>query len=339
MTRFGWMIGLALLAAGSARAEDLRILSSTDSDAFAPVIAAFEAREPGVTVSYTEMDTLPIYEAIIGNRLPVQPDIVISSAVDRQFRLANDGYALPHRSPATAKLPEWARFADAAFGFTYEPLIFVASRRAFAGKILPKSRAELLALIALDGPSLAPIATYDPVTSGVGNLLGKIDYATNSQWSPFIARLAQHGMKTYCCSGEMLTALDRGDVSIAFNVLGSYAELRQTQGADIEIVYPADYTLVISRVALALKTTAHPRAAKAFLDFLLSTEAQTLLARQTHLSAILPIAAPGLSPATVKEQAPGPLRPIALDAQLLAYSDRMHDEQFLTLWRSLVPLK
>lgn len=338
MRRFGWVLTLAILA-GAARAEDLSILSSTDRDAFAPVIAAFQAREPGITVSYTEMDTLPLYDAIIEDRLSVQPDIVISSAVDRQFRLANDGYALPHRSPVTAKLPDWARFADAAFGFTYEPLIFVASRRAFAGKPLPKSRADLLALIARDGAALAPVATYDPVTSGVGNLLGKIDYATNSQWSPFIARLAQHGLKTYCCSGDMLTAIDRGEVSLAFNVLGSYAELRRAQGADIEIVYPADYTLVISRVALALKTTPRPRAAKAFLDFLLSPEAQTLLARQTHLSAILPIAAPGLSPATVKDQATGPLRPIALDAQLLAYSDRMHDEQFLTLWRSLVPSK
>lgn len=336
---FGWIVGLALLAASSAGAEELRILSATDRDAFAPIIAAFQAREPGVTVRYTEMDTLPIYEAVIGGHLAVQPDIVISSAVDRQFRLANDGYALVHRSPATAKLPDWARFADAAFGFTYEPLIFVASRRAFAGGALPRSRADLLALIDRAGSALAPVATYDPVTSGVGNLLGKIDYATNSQWSPFIARLARHGLKTYCCSGEMLTALDRGEVSIAFNVLGSYAELRQTQGADIDIIYPDDYTLVISRVALALKTTLQPRAAKAFLDFLLSVEAQTILARQTHLSAILPIAGPGLSPATVKEQATGPLRPITLDAQLLAYSDRMHDEQFLTLWRSLVPSK
>lgn len=336
MTWFGGLLALICIA-GAARAEVLTILSSTDRAAFAPIIAAFQAREPGTIITYTEMDTLPLYDAITENRLPVQPDIVISSAVDRQFRLANDGYALPHRSPVTAKLPDWARFADAAFGFTYEPLIFVASRRAFAGKPLPKSRADLLALIAQDGASLAPVATYDPVTSGVGNLLGKIDYATNSQWSPFIARLAQHGLKTYCCSGDMLTALDRGQVSLAFNVLGSYAELRRAQGADIAIVYPADYTLVISRVALALKTTAHPRMAKAFLDFLLSVEAQTLLARDTHLSAILPISAPGLSPATVKDQATGPLRPIALDAQLLAYSDRMHDEQFLTLWRSLVP--
>lgn len=338
MRGIGWFLAL-ILVAGAVRAETLTILSSTDRAAFAPVIAAFQAREPGTTVSYIEMDTLPLYDAIVEDRLTVQPDIVISSAVDRQFRLANDGYALSHRSPATAKLPDWARFADAAFGFTYEPLIFVASRRAFVGKSLPKSRADLLALIAREGATLAPVATYDPVTSGVGNLLGKIDYATNSQWSPFIARLAQHGLKTYCCSGDMLTALDRGAVSLAFNVLGSYAELRRAQGADIEIVYPADYTLVISRVALALKTTAHPRTAKAFLDFLLSVEAQTLLARDTHLSAILPIAAPGLSPATVKDQATGPLRPIALDAQLLAYSDRMHDEQFLALWRSLVPPK
>lgn len=334
-----WYLGFffSVLAVSGVRAEPLTILGSTDRDAFAPILAAFAVREPSVQVSYHELDTLPLHEGVLTDTLPFTPDLVISSAVDRQFRLANDGYALPHRSAATAKLPPWARFADMAFGFTYEPLIFVASRRAFAGLPLPKSRADLLARLADAGAGLAPVATYDPVSSGLGNLLGKIDYATNSQWSPFIAKLARHGLKTYCCSGEMLTALDRGEVSLAFNVLGSYAELRRRQGAAIDIIYPADYTLVISRVALILRTTRQPRAARAFLDFLLSPDAQAILAREAHLSALLPLPGPGLSPATIKDLASGPLRPIGLDAQLLAYSDRMHDEQFLALWRSLVP--
>ena len=330
------ILALLFFFTGIAQAEPLIIVGSTDRAAFAPLIAAFEQQARGTSVTYHEMDSLPLHQAILDGTLPFAPDIIISSAIDRQFRLAHDGYALPHRSAVTARLPPWARFADSAFGFTYEPLIFVASRRAFAGRKLPGSRAALLALLAENNGELGPVATYDPVTSGLGNILGKIDHATNSQWAPFVTRLAQHGLKTYCCSGDMLNALDRGDVSLAFNVLGSYATQRQAAGAEIDLIYPADYTLVIARVAMILRSAAHPRTAARFIDFLLSPDAQTILARETYLSAILPIPAPGLSPATIKEQATGPLRPIALDATLLAYSDALHQQGFIALWQSLV---
>jgi len=335
MMRWGLALCALVLASAMARAEPLVIASSTDQAAFAPILAAFATHAPDIALRYHELDSIPLHAAVLTNRLPEPADIIISSATDRQFRLANDGFALRHRSVLTARLPDWAKFADSVFGFTYEPLVLVASRHALAGRQPPGSRAAMLALLEGDGDMLAPVATYDPLTSGLGNLTGKIDHATNSQWGPFITRAAQHGLKTYCCSADMLAALDRGEVSLAFNVLGSYAAQAQAAGSQIEILYPADYTLVIARTALILRTTRHPRAAGRFIDFLLSDEAQALIAGPARLSAILPNAGPGLGITSIRAQAGGPLRPVALDATLLAYSDPLHQQAFVRLWQAL----
>lgn len=335
MTAWLLALGFVLLSLSQARAEPLVIASSTDTAAFAPILAAFAAQAPEIELRYHEMDSIPLHAAVLAGTLPEPADIIISSAVDRQFRLANDGFALHHRSTRTARLPDWARFADAVFGFTYEPLVLVASRQALAGRPPPVSRAALLDLLEREGEALAPVATYDPLTSGLGNLSGKIDHATNSQWGPFITRAAHHGLKTYCCSADMLAALDRGEVSLAFNVLGSYASQAQAAGSQIDILYPADYTLVIARTALILRSARHPRAASRFIDFLLSDDAQTLLAGPARMSAILPVPGPGLGVASIRVQAAGPLRPVALDATLLAYSDPLHQQAFVRLWQAL----
>jgi iron(III) transport system substrate-binding protein len=90
------------------------------------------------------------------------------------------------------------------------------------------------------------------------------------------------------------------------------------------IVEPEDFTVAIARVAVIPADAPHPAAAGRFVDFLLSPAAQALLGDE----ALLP--AGGSAPA-----ARAPVRPIPLNATLLAFTDPMRRRAFIDLWSTV----
>ena len=67
----------------------LNILSSTDIDIFDEVMTDFSELNSDLSVTYTVASTKDIYEVI--NSGSTEFDIVMSSAMDLQIKLANDG--------------------------------------------------------------------------------------------------------------------------------------------------------------------------------------------------------------------------------------------------------
>ncbi|MGH8081963.1 MAG: ABC transporter substrate-binding protein, partial [Lysobacter sp.] len=132
----------------------------------------------------------------------------------------------------------------------------------------------------------------------------------------------------------------KGELALAYNVLGSYAQARIDAGAPLGIVLPEDYTLVLLRTALIPRTAAHAAEAGRFLDYLLSPRGQGMLARHVGLQPVL--RAPGApGPAALGPQARDgvrvrALRPIPLGPGLLVYLDALKRRQFLDAWRSTV---
>lgn len=73
--------------------QTLRILSNTDTRFFAPIIESFLATQPSLSIDYLVTGSADLYDTF--RTSPAEFDVVISSAMDLQFKLANDGYALP----------------------------------------------------------------------------------------------------------------------------------------------------------------------------------------------------------------------------------------------------
>ncbi|RYD47615.1 MAG: HAMP domain-containing protein, partial [Sphingomonadales bacterium] len=134
----GFAVAALLLAPGGAEAKStnypapdgssettLTIVGVTDTPLFAAFIAGFQESRPEVTVVYEEMDSLPLYRQFLDGTLPVEPDLLISSASDLQLKLANDGYALAYDSPYLGDLPDWAHWRNEVFGFTFEPAVII----------------------------------------------------------------------------------------------------------------------------------------------------------------------------------------------------------------------
>ena len=126
----------------------------------------------------------------------------------------------------------------------------------------------------------------------------------------------------------MLQAVAQGRQAIAYNVIGSYALERARTDPRIGVAFLQDYTLVTSRIAFIAREAAHPAAAKLFLDFLLSREGQSLLARRSLWPVRTDVAARRLPAAQA--------RPIRVGPQLLVNLDRVKRQRFLRDWTAIL---
>ncbi len=144
--------------------------------------------------------------------------------------------------------------------------------------------------------------------------------------------LGETTARLFATSAEILDAIERDEVLIGYNVLGSYALARQQAGAPIGIVLPRDYTLWMSRVVVIPRAAAEPVTAKLFVDYLLSPRGQATVAATPGMRALVQAGgAAGFPP-----DAASSAQPITLGPSLLVFLDRMKHERFLADWGAAI---
>ncbi|HRO13308.1 MAG TPA: ABC transporter substrate-binding protein, partial [Amaricoccus sp.] len=314
---------------GSERAATrLAVLGTTDVALVAPLFEAFVAAMPEVAVSYEQHGSNDLHAlasaACHGETVPA--DLVVSSAVDLQVKLVNDGCAQPHHSLPTAALPPDANWRDELFGVTEEPAVIVYNRRLVPAAEAPRSRFDLIDLLRpADSRYAGRVATYDIEASGLGYLFAFADSQQATTFGSLIEAFARSGAVATCCSAEIIDAVAEGRYLLAYNVLGSYALDRAAHDRRIAVVAPEDYTLVLSRAALIPKGAANPTAAGLLIDFMLSDPGRAALA-STHL--LFPFAE------DLPDDEASLYRPIPLSPTLLLGLDRQKQASFLARWRA-----
>lgn len=297
----------------------LTILSTTDTEFFAPLITGFLDGREGVAVDYTVASSAEVVRAIRdeGARF----DVVVSSAMDLQTKLANDGLAQRHRPDTAADLPDWAIWNDMVFAFTEEPAAIVLSRAAWGDLPLPSTRQELISILRENADRFrGRIGTYDVRTSGLGYLFATQDARSSDTYWRLTEVMGALDARLYCCSSDMLDDVISGDLALAYNVLGSYAASRSDGAADVVLILPTDFTTIMQRSILIPRTAERPDLARAFTDYVLGAAfgGETPLGRPESLSAT----------------GESSLRRIRLGPGLLVYLDRFKRESFLAEWES-----
>jgi iron(III) transport system substrate-binding protein len=272
------LLALALAAAAPALAEPeavagygpaaaatrLLVQGTTDIPLFAPALEAFVADRPGLRVDYEQWGSIDLYALARAACEGTRPaaDLVISSAVDLQVKLVNDGCALPHLSSQTGMLPPAANWRDELFGVTREPAVIVYNTKLVPPWEAPRSRFDLIDLLRPgDSPYAGRIATYDIEDSGLGFLFAFADSQQATTFGGLIEAFGRSGAVATCCSAEIIDGVAEGRWLIAYNVLGSYALARAAEDERIAVVAPEDYTLVLSRAAMIPRGAARPRPA------------------------------------------------------------------------------
>lgn len=261
-----------------------------------------------------------------------QADIVLSSAIDLQVKLVNDGYAQPHFSAAARTLPAEAKWRNEIFGLTFEPVVFAVNTDELPASEVPRSRFDLvLALRRRPDFWRGRVGTYDIEKSSVGYLLAAQDSRQSSEYGTLVGTLGALRARTYANMGALIDDIAAGRLALGYNVLASYARARIADGAHIAIVYPDDYTLAVVRAAFVSRDAPNPVGAHAFLEYLMSERGQRILATRSELSAAsLRTTGRGGVDSTIL----GPLRPIPIGPGLLTYLDRQKRERLIANWRT-----
>lgn len=301
----------------------LRIISTTDLNVFDPYVIAFQARHPEFGIDYTVVSSSELHRAI---RAGAEFDLAMSSAMDLQFQLANDGFSRPYRSAASEALPDWARWRDLIFAFTTEPAVVVINSARFEGLDLPATRQELIAVLR-DNPERfsGAVGTYDIRESGLGYLFAtQEDRSSDAYWrlNEVMGRLQP---RLYCCSSQMIDDVAQGRLAVAYNVLGSYADerLAEDPSGRMQILRMEDFSNVMLRTVIVPATAQEIEAAGAMIDML------TGLGMRDQ---------PGEWPLPAVSHS-GPQEtsgfgPIRLGPGLMAYLDPLNRRAFLSEWEN-----
>ena len=304
---------------------ELRIISTADRAVFEPILLAFQSENQTVSIDYTIASTTELMKAV--HEEGEVFDLVISSAMDLQTKLANDGFAQTYRSAATDALPDWAKWRDQVFAFTQEPATLILSEKAFPDDDFPTSRDALISLLR-DQPERfrGKVGTYDVRTSGFGYLMATQDARVSENFWRLLEAMGRLDTRLYCCSGDMLRDIRSGDLAIAYNVLGSYAQAQLADGGGYRIVLMSDFANIMLRTVVIASKAENVTDAATMIDFLTSLDSRPDLVAASGL--------PAVDAAALQSNVA--LRPIRLGPGLLAFLDRLTRRNFLRNWEASI---
>lgn len=316
----------------------LYINSTLDMSSFRPLLERFVEIHPDVRIGYIDVNTLELYYLTVSEVKQPTASLILSSAMDLQLKLVNDGFTQAYQSDETNRLSDQAKWRDEVFAFSYEPVVMMVNKNAFPSGQLPEDRQSLLSYIRQNDEQVSGrMGTYDIRTSGVGYLLASQDARqADATWGRLLEAFGSHGVRTYCCSSDIIDDVAKGELVVGYNLLGSYAAQRANEDPNLEMIIPKDYTLMLMRTAVIPKHAANPQDAGRFLDFLLSDEGQALMTSEELLYPIRPgqnearFALP-LGPTRT-------IRTVDLDQQLLVGRDLVKQRRFIRNWELALEL-
>jgi iron(III) transport system substrate-binding protein len=305
--------------------RSVRVLSTIDVDIIAPVFEDFLKSGANLSIDYQTASSQDVYDAITQDRAKF--DMVISSAMDLQMKLANDGFASSLSDQSLAQVPAWARWRDVLVALAQEPVVTVLNRDAFSGAPIPETRTELAAILR-ENPDRyrGMLGTYDPMKSGAGYLFASQD----ARYSDTFWRLAEimGGLRAqlYTTSSSMIEHVATGKIAMAYNVVGSYAMARLAGNTNVQILEFKDFTHILLRSALIPASAENKQDAEILLAYLLSDAGQTAI---EELAKLPRISEQGLMSRPHQ-------KPIRMDPGLLVYVDPIKKQRFLAEWSAAV---
>lgn len=320
---------------GKPDAEVMWIYSSLDEPIALPIIEGFQKKNPDITVIYEDLLTGEIYDRVVketneGNRTA---DFTLSSAMDLQVKLTNDGYAQRVDMPQSDTWPKWANWRNTAYALTFEPAVFVYHKPSFKDHLPPSTRAEFVDYLE-DNPNsvYGRIGTYDIERSGVGFLFMSRDHEQFGDIWSVIKTMGASGVKVYSTSAAILERIVDGRFILGYNILGSYAADWASRNPDVGIILPKDYTVVMSRIGLVPEAASRPDLGKKYLEYLMSKEGQTILAKQLQIPAVNPDVTSDNTSHIMHEIHGTQLRPVPVSPGLMVYLDQVKRARLIERW-------
>lgn len=237
------------------------------------LIAGFEASS-GVKVEMFQGTTGKILARLEAEKANPVADVVVLASLPSAQGLKADGLTLAYPEAANAdKLnPDWSdaeghyfSSSASALGIAYNTKLVTTPPSSWADL----SKPEFKDLVNIPDPSLSG--------SALDFITGYLSDKGEGGWSLF-EDLKHNGAVMAGANQEALDPVITGAKGVVAAAVDYMTYKAKAKGEPVDIVYPAEGTVISPRPAAILKSTEHEANAKVFIDYLLSEEAQKLVA-------------------------------------------------------------
>lgn len=253
-----------------AEEDRLVVYTSHKEEVYGPIIREFEERT-GIWVEVVAGGTNELLERIDRERESPGGDVMFGGGVE-SLELYEDCFE-PYAGTGSDLLKPGLRpEGDLWTPFSSLPVVLIYNTRLVSPGELT-GWADLL-----DPRWRGKIAFADPAVSGSGYTaaITMLLCLEGDLWED-LARFADNlDGNVIGDSGDVVAAVDQGTCSIGIT-LEETALKRQSQGANIAIVYPAEGTSDLPDGTALIAGARHADNARAFLEFIQSTDVQTLV--------------------------------------------------------------
>jgi iron(III) transport system substrate-binding protein len=264
-------------------AERLTVYSAGPAPLSAELAKAFED-ETGIQVDLFQSSAGKIMARYQAEKSNPQVDVIISASWDHAITLEAAGELLPYQSMNALMVPDSLKTASyvaqgaAALAIAYNPNSGLPKPAHWNDLTKPVYKGQ--------------VTMPDPAKSGSALTLvqGLVAQDATQAWQLFDG-LAANEMLVPGANAAALNPVLQGAKGVVFGAVDYVVINAQAKGEDIDVVYPSEGTVLAPRPIMIPRSTQHVDAAEAFVDFLLSEQAQKMVAAQFILPARTDVAA------------------------------------------------
>jgi iron(III) transport system substrate-binding protein len=297
------------------------VYTSQPSDQIAKVVEAFRKAQPGIRVELYRSGTTEVMNKLQAEFAAGRPqaDVVLIADAVAMTQLKNDGRLLVNPDAPTAKLP---------------PALVDPDKTYFGTKLITTGIAintNLVKAKSLSWRDLLPAAAAGktvlahPLYSGAAVIhVGTIVQQWNFGWSYF-ETLAKNGAIAAKGNGAVLESVARGEK--AYGIIIEYMAFNaKAKGSPVDFIFPQEGVSAITQPVAVLKTSRNIEAAKAFVNWQLSEDAQNQSVSQGYFPVFSEIASPAGYPPVSS------LRIMGADFRTMLAKDEENKRRFVELF-------
>ena len=242
----------------------------------------------GIPVSYLRATTGELVNRVITEKNDPQADILLGGASSYHIQAAKEGALEAYASPLTKNLPSYAVASDNTWtGFCVLTLGVGVNEKRFAQKFpgtpLPTTWEDLL------NPAFkGEIVMTNPAASSTGYLFvqNQLQRLGNEKGWEYLASLTKNVGQFPDSGSAPAKLLGTGEYAIGVSYLHAITKYN-AQGFDVKAISVPQSVGDVDCISI-LKNAKNLSAAKKFVDFMLSPEAQSLMSSITFTTPVNP---------------------------------------------------
>lgn len=269
----------------SKKEQGLVIYGNVAAENFAPVVEAFRAKYPWISVQTLDVGPAPAFERYLTessvNRRSA--DLIAAASPTGWLRLAKRGEVEPYVADGSAQLPDWSRPLPGLYTLSTDPLVIVFNKLLLKPAQQPKSMAQLRALLKSNPADFSGrMTTYDAL---------RHPFAYAAHWT-YAKERGQTAWDTYQELGpatrpegggaSMIEKVAAGEYTAIYfsSPLSFYKSMKDMKSSPVlgwNLI--EDGTPVMMRGIAITKKSQNKASAQLFLDFVVSRDGQLAAAR------------------------------------------------------------